>query len=817
MARTWGLRVLGFGLGLMLACGLSLAGPLAANVAVPPSAWLERGQAQYRDGEVDAALTLWQRAAAGYAAQGDRDGQVAALSNVAVAAQRLGQWSIARQALDQALPWLAGVSARRQGQWHHTEGSWQLAIGQPVQAIAAWETAQQRYQTAGDRSGLVRTAINRAQALQQMGLNRQALEVLTAVQPLVIDTEASLQGAWERAQGEVWAALRDSPRAIAAWERARALAPTPAERAAVDLAWGNLLRDEGALQPALARYAQAETGEAAALARLQRFALLVAANRSAAAQQLLPDLENVWEILPPGRLRSQQRVVFAESLLPLNLLPAATQQLTTAIAEAQTRDDRRILSLAWGTLGHLHETGRDLVTAAALTRRALQLAETEQMGDLGYRWQWQLGRLQQQQGDLSGAIAAYRAAVDTLNTLRGDLVAAAPTAQFSFRESVEPVYRELAGLLLRGNPGQAELIQARQVVESLQQAELTNYFRNDCLTAQPVELAQVDPNAMILYPIVLPDRLEVIYQIPGKPLQRFQQAVTTAQLEATVEQLRADLLDPTSQDYLTGSQQLYNWLVRPALAEAQAATLVFVPDGALRNIPFAALHDGRQFLAERFKIAVTPGLELLDTRPLTSQPLGAVAAGLTEGRQGFSPLPNVAAEVDRIRQSLPSRVLVDRGFTTQDLEKAIRDTPFPVVHLATHGQFSSTVENTFLLTWDGRLQIEDLNRLLQLRDRERAIELLILSACQTAVGDKRAALGLAGTAVRAGARSTVASLWSVSDEATAQLMVQLYRNLTESKASRGSALQKAQQALLASETYRHPYYWAPFVLLGNWL
>jgi len=809
---AWVVRLLGFGLGLWLA----LAGALGANPGTPAELVI-RGQAQYQAGEIIAALQLWQQAAAGFAAVGDREGQVQALSNAATAAQQLGDWDTARQALDRALPFLSSVSGQRQAQWYNTEGSLWLTLGQPAKAIAAWENASQRYQAAGDRRGQVRAAINGAQALQQMGFHRRALETLSAVQTLVPLVEVREQGVWHRRQGEVWAALGETPAAIAAFERARALAPTAAEQAWVDLAWGNLLRDEGQSQGALTRYAQAETGEAAVLARLQEFALLVAKQRFPEAQSRLPALATALEALPPGSFRSQQRILLAENLAQLNLETAAQQQLTTAIAEAEALGDRRTLSWTWGTLGHLQEKRQEWSQAETWTRRALQLAEAEQMGDLGYRWQWQLGRLRQQQGDRAGAIAAYRAAVTTLNGLRGDLVATAPTAQFSFRESVEPVYRELAGLLLSGRPGQTELVQARQVVESLQQAELTNYFRNDCLTAQPVELANVDPNAMILYPIVLRDRLEVIYEIPGQPLQRFQQPVTAAQLEATVEQLRADLLDPTSADYLAGSQQLYNWLVRPALTNPAIKTLVFVPDGALRNIPLAVLHNGQQFLAERFTIAVTPGLELLDTRPLSAQPLGAVAAGLTEGRQGFSPLPNVATEVARIQQSLPSRVLVDPTFTTRDLEKAIRDTPFPVVHLATHGQFSSDVENTFLLTWDGRLNIEDLNRLLQLRERGRAIELLILSACQTAVGDRRAALGLAGTAIRAGARSTVASLWSVSDEATAQLMLQLYRNLVTGKTSRGQALQQAQQTLLASEAYRHPYYWAPFVLLGSWL
>jgi CHAT domain-containing protein len=142
-----------------------------------------------------------------------------------------------------------------------------------------------------------------------------------------------------------------------------------------------------------------------------------------------------------------------------------------------------------------------------------------------------------------------------------------------------------------------------------------------------------------------------------------------------------------------------------------------------------------------------------------------------------------------------------------------------VVHLATHGQFSSKAEDTFILTWDDRINIKQLNNVLKTRDRRESsiIELLVLSACQTAVGDKRAALGLAGMAVRAGARSTLASLWSINDAATASFMIKFYQNLADNKVTKAEALRRAQLALLQNPEYRHPYFWAPFILVGNWL
>jgi len=142
------------------------------------------------------------------------------------------------------------------------------------------------------------------------------------------------------------------------------------------------------------------------------------------------------------------------------------------------------------------------------------------------------------------------------------------------------------------------------------------------------------------------------------------------------------------------------------------------------------------------------------------------------------------------------------------------------VHLATHGQFSSNLEDTFILTWSDRISINQLNNLLRGADvnRQRPIELLVMSACQTAAGDQRAALGLAGMAVQAGARSTLASLWSVDDQATSELMVRFYQELAKGNVTKAESLRQAELAMLHHpESYlQRPFYWAAFVLLGNW-
>ena len=270
------------------------------------------------------------------------------------------------------------------------------------------------------------------------------------------------------------------------------------------------------------------------------------------------------------------------------------------------------------------------------------------------------------------------------------------------------------------------------------------------------------------------------------------------------------------------AEKLYNWLIRPEIAALKAHninTIVFVPDGLLKNIPLSALYDGKQYLVENFSVAVTSGLQLLAPLSAKDMELKTLAVGLTQERQGFSALEFVDRELQEIQTQTDSLVLVDREFTTEAFQQEIELSNYPIVHIATHGQFGSSLDSTFLLTWDDKISIERLDRILQGRtpSQKQAIELLVLSACETAAGDKQAALGLAGMAVRAGARSTLATLWAVNDEATAEMMSTFYQQLGTKQFPKAEVVRNAQLSLLNNSRYSHPFYWAPYVLLGNWL
>jgi CHAT domain-containing protein len=291
--------------------------------------------------------------------------------------------------------------------------------------------------------------------------------------------------------------------------------------------------------------------------------------------------------------------------------------------------------------------------------------------------------------------------------------------------------------------------------------------------------------------------------------------------------LREYLLDVTQTNGVKKrSQQLYEWLIRPAeidLASSGIKNLVFVLDGSLRNIPMAVLYDskGQKYLVEKYALALTPGLQLVAPKPLRKVKLNALTAGVSEKRsvngQEFAPLENVKLELSGIESVVSkSKKLLDREFTENNLQKQMKLADFSVVHLATHGEFSSNPEKTFILTWNQLLKVKDLDRLLQIsaQNGSSTIELLVLSACKTAVGDKQAALGLAGVAVQAGARSTLATLWSVDDQSTSELMSQFYREL-KTGVTKAQALQRAQLSVLKHE--KRPFFWASYILLGNWL
>jgi CHAT domain-containing protein len=323
--------------------------------------------------------------------------------------------------------------------------------------------------------------------------------------------------------------------------------------------------------------------------------------------------------------------------------------------------------------------------------------------------------------------------------------------------------------------------------------------------------------------VALPDRLEILVSGSG-PLDQIVLPVTRDELTREVARFRAKVTRRTTLEYQESSQQLYEWLVRPIepqLAARKPRTLVVVPDGPLRTIPFAALQDARSgdFLIERYPLAIVPSLTLTEPRPLQDVRIRMLAAGLSESVDGFPALAFVPEEIALVRKSFPGRTLMNADFVADRFAAEVEKRPYGIVHIASHAEFGGNASDSFLLAYDGKLPMNRLAELVATTRfrRDQPLELLTLSACETAVGNERAGLGLAGIALRSGARSALASLWSVNDEASTRLIGSFYANLSAGEMSRAEALQAAQVALLDHRGYRHPAFWASFVLISSWL
>ena len=468
-------------------------------------------------------------------------------------------------------------------------------------------------------------------------------------------------------------------------------------------------------------------------------------------------------------------------------------------------------------------------THQQLFEQALLLAQSTQSPEIAYRWQWRLGRIYRQQGLRTKAIASYQAALANLSSLRSDLVALEKEVQYEFKDQIEPVYRELADLLLTGTPNNTDLEAARNVIEALQLAELDNYFQDACITFDPRSIDQVDQNAAIIYTIILPERLEVIMATSDlatgqQVFHHHAQAIPQTELEETIKQLRLYITEPDrTREVQHLSAKIYTWLMQPLMQDLQARkpqTVVFVLDGMLQTIPMSVLYDGKQYLIEKYAIALTPGLRLLN--PQTDpRPLSFLAGGISQylkiAEQGFAPLVNVDQELAIASQS-ENPVLINQEFTPSNLSQQLDLTSASVVHLATHGQFRPNPQQTFLLMWHKLLTIREFSSMIQNRDQtyRNPVKLLVLSACDTAMGDRRAALGLAGIAVRSGALSTLATLWQINDDSTMELMKHFYQHLKHH--SKSEALRQAQLELwkTADKDWQVPTFWSPYVIIGNW-
>lgn len=849
------------------------------------------GQNYYQVGQFDAAATYWQQAADAYQKAKDAKGMTASLINKSQALQNLGLYPKACNTLLEA-----------------------FAIDRPdcndsqINAVLKNLSQQSELLSTTQVTGLqgLGDVLRRQGRLEQ---SQTALKLALSAAPDASATLLSL-GNTERAignrtrdrwdyeqvteiidEGAIEKALEPYQPALSAYRKVTAApAAEPMTIVQSQLNYFSLLLDlqDWWREQTSRRIASwSRSNELGLIERSENFLTQLESNLQEDTNTLQTQIQTNIDRLQVSRSTVYARLNLAENLMRQKQAEGIEPLLLATLQQAQSIGDKRLESYALGYLGRCYQQQGKFEEAARLTRQALLLAQEQNVNgdarEIAYLWQSQLGRSLREKGDIQGAIAAYTAAFNTLQSLRNDLNANDRDVQFNFRQEVKPVYLALADLLLRSdlkedelnslvvfNPGSSaqnlqtktpkKLELARQVIESMQLAELDNFFQDPCSETADiaVQIDDIDPQAAVIYPIVLPDRLEVILSLPGRSLRSTTIAIDETQVNQKLDELYDNLYNESIdnsainifrtvplnsaevgenlQKILPILTQVYDWLIRPFEAELesnQISTLAFVLNDRFQRVPIAALYDGQKYSIEKYSIALIPSLQLIDPKQLKRQEIQVLAAGVSEQTQirgeTFPALTNVPKELKQIEATFPnSKQLLNEQFTAETFQQQLERTDFSIVHLATHGLFSSDPAETFIITGDRHtIDIDRLSSLLK-SGKTRSPELLVLSACETATGDERAVLGLAGVAVRSGARSTLATLWPVGDATTAQLMGEFYQALKEPALKKLDALKQAQIASIDSlkndpplpelkELPPHPYYWAPYVLVGNWL
>jgi CHAT domain-containing protein len=623
---------------------------------------------------------------------------------------------------------------------------------------------------------------------------------------------------------------------------------------------------------------------------------LDAFNNALPAVRNLPDhYQKALMLLHLSQLAFQSQVN-PQQLLEIYAILTTVEQLAATFSP---KPRLYISSYANGYLGKLYQHAQRYQEAIQLTQKAIFLAQEISATNLLYRWERQLGQLWHAQGQLDKAIQVYRLAVEHSIAIRSKLTRThygshPPSNSLPFHQTtIGRTYFEQVDLLLTkaqtttpASQPEQYFCEARKVIEISQQSELRDYLQDDCrqttettipigceitfadncLEPETTQFKQLTHNAAILYFFTAPDRerIEVLLYLT-KPRKTIHHTVLLKSgkqlgLKKMISFFRADLsVQSPDREHLIpfGAQQLYNLLIKPMATEldSQIETLFIMPDDLLRQIAFAALYDEekQEFLVQKpyALVTVLTPKRMNNLEKQADQDIRILLSGISQEISEATCIPTKSQQLPCVKKELEAisqfyqpqnqQILTDSTFTKEQFSRLTlkEKRPYNIIHIASHGKFDNVFNNSYILTYKDCLYMDDLEKLSRLNlYRAKPLELLTLSACETTKGSDKAALGLAGVAVKTGAKSVLASLWMVNDTATCYLMTAFYHYLTQGW-SKANALQHAQRDLLdtptlkktkpsywdhcfncsgkinSSENYQHPAYWAAFLLVSN--
>lgn len=726
-------------------------------------------------------------------------------------------------------------------------------------------------------------------ALREQGDLQKSIDLLSSVSKLAVSPGGQL-----RARGELGISLLQAHRHEESEGLLRSAygSSTGVERAHFAVYLGNLALIRKRSEEARGYYQEAldlapEAIEIQFSVRLNLLRMAPEAEKLAQLLLLSQQTEQVGG--PPGPLaRFHLNLGEQARLLGTPGLFLAYRHLDRARELSRQQGNPALAVEALDALAQLYEDHHRDQDALILTQQAIEQAHSLAPGAVArllIDLEWRQARLLRARGREAPALAAYQRAVSHLEWVRQDIPIEYEDGRSSFQATLEPIYLGYTDLLLRQLDKQPAEVQAAQLpkvlnaLEWIRQAELQDFLGDRCAleAAQGSDPERVPSGTAVLYPVILPDRIELLLQT-SNGIHRQTTAIAGATLRATAQTL-ADALRNGLEDYLEPARQLNDWLLKPfadIFAAQHIDSLVLVPEGALRLVPMAALHDGQQFVIEKYAVSMVTGMTMTHTGVPVGQMAASLVVGLSEpgpvvekhsrllseqiqqadvaekdrrGRglartvelrsmrllRSATPsnqpssrqiedlrtsltLPGVKEEIEALRSILHGNTLLDAQFTVDQLRQQAESGDYRIVHIASHGVFGGNAETSFILAYDDLITMNGLQSLLKAAKLQSTpIELLSLSACETAEGNDRAPLGISGAAIKARARSVLGTLWPVADEVAKALMKSFYGGIANTRLSKTEALRRAQLEWLRHPDWSHPFYWAPFIIIGNWL
>jgi CHAT domain-containing protein/uncharacterized protein HemY len=844
------------------------------------------GIQQYRKGQIRAALETFQQVLAIYKQIKDRAGEGTTLNNIGLVYKSLGQYPKALEYYQQALAIRKEVGDRAgEGITLGNIGGIYVNLGQYPKALEYYQQSLAISKEVGDRAGEGTTLNNIGAVYDSLGQYPKALEYYQ--QSLAIRKEIgdrAGEGTTLNNIGAVYDSLGQYPKALEYYQQSLAI-----RKEIGDInGEGKTLNNIGAVYDSLGQYPKAieyyqqslairkeigdRAGEGDTLNNIGLVYKSLGQYPKAIEyyQQSLAISKEVGNRAGEGTTLNNIGAVYKS----LGQYPKAIEYYQQALAINKEVGDRAGEGKTLNNIGVIYKSLGQYPKAIEYYQQSLAIRK--EVGDRSGEGTTlnNIGFVMDAQSQTNMAILFFKESVKVQESIRKDLKNLSREEQQSYTRTVAHTYRILADRLLK----QGRVTEALQVLDLLKIQELEDYLKNikgNDITAQGVQLLEpekaissqlsklniekipelnrqlasqikqlpkseinkvpaylqnIPQRAVLIYPLILDDRLELIVFSSGSIPANYTIPIKKADLTILINEFRASLMDWGSEDAIVSSKNLYDLLIKPIEAELKQAntdTILYAPDSFLRYVPFAALYDGKQYLVEKYRINNLIAYSLFDSNynSLTNLRIYAGAFGGKAGERKFgqTALPASIPEVEYINATFPNtNKYIEQNFTAKTTKEKVAGNS--IVHFATHAEFSSQSPlDSYVLFGDGsKITLAEISE-LPLKDTA----LIVLSACQTGIGKTLGSgaeiLGFGYQVQLAGAKASIASLWSVSDGGTQLLMQEFYKKLQKVNIAPSTALREAQLSMIhrpikAGETnYNHPFFWSAFVVIGNGL